>query len=230
MRAAVPIAARVPFREHPLVWSYLRRRFVAGFFVTVPLALSLAALVWIFGVADALTSPLVERAFGRRVPGLGIAATAVGILVVGFFAANVVGRRLLQRAEYYLMLVPLFRSIYAPVKQLVWAFNPQNDSGFKRVVLVEEPQRGMVLGFLTRELTVPDEAGQPEAWVAVYVPTNHLYLGDILLYRRARVRFPDLSVEEGVRVFLTGGMALPPAITAPRTDQGEARRPPSGLA
>jgi uncharacterized membrane protein len=58
------------------VWSYLRRRFVAGFFVTVPLALSLAALVWIFGVADALTSPLVERVFGQRVPGLGIAATS----------------------------------------------------------------------------------------------------------------------------------------------------------
>jgi len=192
--------------------NYLRRRFVAGFFVTVPLALSIAALIWIFGIADDLTSPIVERAFGRRVPGLGIAVTAAGILVVGFFAANVIGRRLLQRAEHYLLLVPLFRSIYAPVKQLVWAFNPQNDSGFKRVVLVDEPQRGMVLGFLTRELTVPDANGTPEAWVAVYVPTNHLYLGDVLLYRRDRVRYPDLTVEEGVRIFLTGGMALPPTV------------------
>jgi uncharacterized membrane protein len=191
------------------VWNYLRRRFVAGFFVTVPLALSLAALIWIFGIADALTSPVVERLFGRRLPGLGIAATAAAILVVGFFAANVLGRRLLQRAEYYLLLVPLFRSIYAPVKQLVWAFNPQNDSGFKRVVLVEEPQRGMVLGFLTRELTVSSDDGTAEPWVAVYVPTNHLYLGDVLLYRRERVRYPDLTVEEGVRIFLTGGMALP---------------------
>jgi uncharacterized membrane protein len=193
--------------------NYLRRRFVAGFFVTVPLALSIAALIWIFGIADALTSPIVERAFGRRMPGLGIAVTAVGILIVGFFAANVIGRRLLQRAEHYLLLVPLFRSIYAPVKQLVWAFNPQNDSGFKRVVLVDEPQRGMVLGFLTRELTVPDAGGAPEAWVAVYVPTNHLYLGDVLLYRRDRVRYPDLTVEEGVRIFLTGGMALPPTVS-----------------
>ena len=196
------------------MWNYLQRRFVAGFFVTVPLALSIAALIWIFGVADDLTSPIVEQVFGRRVPGLGIAVTAAGILVVGFFAANVIGRRLLQRAEHYLMLVPLFRSIYAPVKQLVWAFNPQNDSGFKRVVLVEEPQRGMVLGFLTRELTVPDAEGRPESWVAVYVPTNHLYLGDVLLYRRERVRYPDISVEEGVRVFLTGGMALPVEVEA----------------
>ena len=196
------------------MWNYLRRRFVAGFFVTVPLVLSIAALIWIFGIADALTSPVVERVFGRRVPGLGIAVTGAGILVVGFFAANVLGRRLLQRGEHYLLLVPLFRSIYAPVKQLVWAFNPQNDSGFKRVVLVEEPQRGMVLGFLTRELTVPDAAGVLEPWVAVYVPTNHLYLGDVLLYRQDRVRYPDLTVEDGVRIFLTGGMALPTTVTS----------------
>jgi uncharacterized membrane protein len=197
------------------VWSYIRRRFVAGFFVTVPLAVSLAALVWIFGAADALTSPIVERTFGRRVPGLGIAITAAAIFLVGVFAANVIGRRLLQRGESYLMHVPLFRSIYAPVKQLIWAFNPQNASGFKRVVLVEEPQRGMVLGFLTRELVVPDRDGRPEAWVAVYVPTNHLYLGDVLLYREARVRYPAISVEEGLRIFLTGGMALPAELVAP---------------
>lgn len=208
------------------MWNYLRRRFVAGFFVTVPIALSVAALVWIFGVADALTSPFVEQVFGRRVPGLGIAVTAAGILLVGFFAANVLGRRLLQRAEYYLLLVPLFRSIYAPVKQLVWAFNPQNASGFKRVVLVEEPQRGVVLGFLTRELTVPAADGTPEPWVAVYVPTNHLYLGDVVLYRRERVRYPDITVEEGLRVFLTGGMALPPVVNVPAPDGQGPPAPP----
>ncbi len=193
------------------MWNHLRRWFVAGFFVTVPLVLSVAALVWLFGLADALTSPIVERLFGRRVPGLGIAVTGAGVLLVGLFAANVLGRRLLERAEYYLLLVPLFRSVYAPIKQLVWAFNPQNASGFKRVVLVEE-QRGMVLGFLTRELTVPDAGGVPEEWVAVYVPTNHLYLGDLVLYRRERVRYPEITVEEGLRIVLTGGMALPGAV------------------
>ena len=45
--------------------------------------------------------------------------------------------------------------------------------------------------------------------VAVYVPTNHLYLGDVLVYPRDRVFFPDLTVEEGIRIFLTGGMSLP---------------------
>jgi uncharacterized membrane protein len=64
------------------------------------------------------------------------------------------------------------------------------------------------MGFLTKEFTVDRGAGA-EAMMAVYVPTNHLYLGDIVLYPRERALFPDLSVEEGVRIFLTGGMSLP---------------------
>jgi uncharacterized membrane protein len=189
--------------------NFLRRSFIAGFFVAVPLVISVLGLVWAFQMIDGLTAPLVERLLGREIAGLGIVITAAGILLVGMFAANVLGRRLLQRTEYYLMLVPLFRSIYAPVKQLVWAFNPQNESGFKRVVLVEDPQKGLLLGFLTREFVV-ERHGQPEAFVAVYVPTNHLYLGDVFLYPRDRVEYPNLTVEEGVRIFLTGGMALPP--------------------
>jgi uncharacterized membrane protein len=85
----------------------------------------------------------------------------------------------------------------------------------------------MVLGFLTRELTVPDATGVPEPWVAVYVPTNHLYLGDVLLYRQARVRYPNLTVEEGLRIFLTGGMALPTSVTtadAPLEERGATSR------
>jgi len=69
----------------------------------------------------------------------------------------------------------------------------------------------MVLGFLTKEFSV-DLGSGPEARVAVYVPTNHLYLGDLVIVPRTAVFFPDLSVEEGVRVILTGGMAMPPAL------------------
>ena len=64
------------------------------------------------------------------------------------------------------------------------------------------------MGFLTKEFTV-DRGSGPEALMAVYVPTNHLYLGDIVVYPRDRVFFPDLTVEEGIRIFLTGGMSLP---------------------
>ena len=187
---------------------WLRRSFIAGFFVTVPLVISVAALVWIFGIIDGFTAPLATRALGREVPGLGIAITLLVVLLVGAVATNVIGRRVLARAEGWLMRVPVFKTIYAPVKQLVVAFSPDNQYGFKRVVLIEDARRGLVMGFLTKEFTV-DRGNGTESLVAVYVPTNHLYLGDVVLCSRDRASFPDLSVEEGIRIFLTGGMSMP---------------------
>ena len=188
--------------------SWLRRSFITGFFVTVPLFISVAALVWIFQVVDGVTEPISVRVLGRAVPGLGVLITAGLILVAGAIANNVFGKRVLQRAEYYLLQVPVFKTIYAPVRQLVAAFSPDNEAGFKKMVIVEDPRRGMILGFLTREFTL-DRGRGAEPVVAVYVPTNHLYLGDVGVFPRAQVAFPDLTVEEGIRIFLTGGMALP---------------------
>jgi uncharacterized membrane protein len=96
------------------------------------------------------------------------------------------------------------------------AFSPDNEFGFKRVVLLEDGQ-GYSLGFLTKELTV-DQGNGPEPMVAVYVPTNHLYLGDIVLCARDRATFPDLTVQEGIRIVLTGGMALPSRLRGRRGD------------
>ena len=187
--------------------QWLRRRFLAGFFVTVPLVISTAAFIWIFRLIDGFVGPFYAEWLGREVPGLGILTTALLVLLVGALATNVIGKRVLQRAESYLLRVPVFRTIYAPVKQLVVAFSPDNEYGFKRVVLVEDPSRGFVLGFLTKEFTVERGSGV-EPMVAVYVPTNHLYLGDVIICHRDKASFPDMTVEQGIRVFLTGGMAL----------------------
>ena len=191
--------------------QWLRRNFIAGFFVMVPVFISVAALVWLFSVVDGFTTPLYDRLLGQRIPGLGTVTTLVVIVLVGAFARNVIGRRILQRTEGWLLRVPVFRTIYAPVKQLIAAFSPDNASGFKRVVLVEDPRRGYALGFLTREFTVDRGRGLEEL-LAVYVPTNNLYLGDVVICERERAVFPDLTVEEGIRILLTGGMALPPRL------------------
>lgn len=188
--------------------QWLRRRFVTGFFVMVPIIVSLVTFIWIFGVIDGVTAPLYARALGRHVPGLGIATTAVLVLLVGVVATNVLGKRLLKRLEDSLLRVPVFRTIYAPIKQLVLAFSPDNEYGFKRVVLARTPSRGYVLGFLTKEFSV-ESAGKPESLVAIFVPTNHLYLGDIVICPREDAFFPDVTVQEGIRIFLTGGMTLP---------------------
>ena len=188
--------------------QWLRRSFITGFFVTVPLAVSLAALLWMFRAVDGLTSGWYDRWLGPHPPGLGFITTLVIVLAIGAVATNVFGRKVLGRGEQLLMHVPVFRTVYTPVKQLIVAFSPDNELGFKRVVLVEEAGRGFVLGFLTKEFTV-DRGKGPETLLAVYVPTNHLYLGDVLVCRPAQVSFPDMTVEQGVRVFLTGGMGLP---------------------
>ncbi len=198
--------------------QWLRRSFIAGFFVMVPLFISVLALIWLFGVVDGLTTPFYDRLLGRRMPGLGILTTALVILMAGAVATNVIGKRFLQRGESILLRVPVFRTIYAPVKQLVVAFSPDNESGFKRVVMLESPH-GLALGFLTKEFTV-DRGRGPEPMLAVYVPTNHLYLGDIVICERDRASFPDISVEEGIRIALTGGMALPPRVARWQGDTG----------
>jgi uncharacterized membrane protein len=197
--------------------SWLRRSFIAGFFVTVPLVISIAAFVWIFRLIDGFVGPFYAARLKWDVPGLGILTTALFVLIVGALATNVIGKRLLQRAEGWLLRVPVFRTIYAPVKQLVVAFSPDNEYGFKRVVMVEDAARGFVLGFLTKEFTV-DRGGGPEPMVAVYVPTNHLYLGDVLVCPRDKASYPDITVEQGIRLFLTGGMSLSSRVRARRGD------------
>ena len=143
------------------VMQWLRRSFIAGFFVTVPLVISVAAFVWIFRLIDGFVGPFYASrgCRARRARASGILTTALVVLLVGALATNVIGKRLLQRAESYLLRVPVFRTIYAPVKQLVVAFSPDNEYGFKRVVLVEDRARGFVLGFLTKEFTVDRGAG-----------------------------------------------------------------------
>ena len=227
--------------------GWIRRRFITGFFVTVPLVISVFAFVWIFRFIDGLVGPWYEEWRGPAPPGVGIVMTAllvllVGalttnvlgkrvlqraegallrvpvfrtiyspvkqlVLVVGALATNVLGKQVLQRGEGYLLRVPVFRTIYSPVKQLVLAFSPDNEYGFKRVVLLEDSSRGFMLGFLTKEFTL-DRGSGPEPLIAVYVPTNHLYLGDVIIVPRERASFPDITVEQGIRIFLTGGVAI----------------------
>ena len=193
--------------------QWFRRSLLAGFFVTVPLIVSVVSLVWLFQWIDGLMGPRLVRWLGQEVPGVGLLATIAGMLIVGAVATNVLGRRLVERAEKSLMRVPIFKTVYAPVKQLLLAFSPDNEYGFKRVVIVEDPERGFVLGFLTKEFNLDRGLGA-ERLMAIYVPTNHIYLGDIRIYPSRLACFPNITVQEGIRIFLTGGMAVADLVRA----------------
>ena len=191
--------------------KWLRRSLVTGFVVIVPLVISVAAFVWLFQLIDGVMVPVYARWLGREIPGIGLVTLLGLVLVVGAAATNVLGGRLLHRGEAYLLRLPVFRAVYGPVKQLVDAFSPDSQFGFKQVVLMDDPRRGLVLGFLTKRFAL-DRGDGPEDLVAVYVPTNHIYLGDIHIYPSEVVSYPDLTVPEGVQIFLTGGMALSPEV------------------
>jgi len=194
------------------VRSWFKVRFLTGFFVTVP-AIATGWFLWVFWNAiDDFFSPVYQQFFGRRIPGLGFLTAVAFILLMGIVATNVVGRRLVNLAEKLMLRIPVFRSVYPSVKQLLEAFSPAKRTSFKEVVLAEHPRKGeYVFGFLTGEVVVEGPDG-PRQMVSVFVPTNNLYLGDVVLVPKDEVVHTGLPVEEGLRIILSAGTATPPRL------------------
>jgi uncharacterized membrane protein len=192
--------------------NWLKSRFIAGFFFTVPV-FATAWILWKFwsGIDD-IFGPMYERIFGRPVPGLGF-VTAIGvILLMGMIARNVVGRRVLALGDLLLLRVPIYRRLYPSVKMLIDSFSPERRSAFRAVVLVQHPRQGeYAFGFVTSELTLETAEGKRDM-VTVFVPTNNLYLGDITVVPRSDVIATGLPVEEGLRIILSAGTATPPRL------------------
>ena len=189
--------------------NWIKVRFITGFFVTVP-AIASAWLLYVFwDFIDTFFSPGYERVFGRRIPGLGFLTAVLFILVMGTIATNVLGRRFLARIERMFIRVPIFRNIYPSIKQLIESFSPEKRQSFKAVVLAEHPREGeFVFGFVTAEVLV-ETPGRKREMVTVFVPTNNLYLGDVIMVPRQDVISTGLTVEEGIRIILSAGTATP---------------------
>jgi uncharacterized membrane protein len=192
--------------------TWLKVRLIAGFFVTVP-AFATAWILWIFWTRiDDLFRPMYEGIFGRPVHGLGFLTAIAVVLLMGIIARNVVGRRVLSWGDALLVKVPVFGRLYPSVKMLIDSFSPERRSAFKAVVLVQHPREGAyAFGFVTSEVMVETPGGKTEM-ATVFVPTNNLYLGDIVVVPRDDVIPTGLSVEEGLGLILSGGTATPPRL------------------
>lgn len=193
----------------PSFKSWFKVRLITGFFVTVP-AVATAWILWIFWVRiDDIFAPMYTRILGRPVPGLGFLTAIAVMVLMGTIARNVVGRRVLAWGDKLLSRTPVFGRLYPSVKMLVDAFSPERRNAFKAVVLVQHPREGgYAFGFVTSEVSVETLNGKVDM-VTVFVPTNNLYLGDIILVPRADVVATGLSVEEGLRIILSAGTATP---------------------
>lgn len=192
--------------------NWLKVRLIAGFFVTVP-AVATAWILWVFwsGIDD-IFAPMYAHLFGRPVPGLGFLTAVAIIFLMGSFARNVFGRRVLAIGDTVLLKVPVFGRVYPSVKMLIDAFSPERRSSFKAVVLVQHPREGVyAFAFVTSELLLETPEGKGEM-ATVFVPTNNLYLGEVVVVPRRDIVPTGLTVEEGIRIILSAGTATPPRI------------------
>jgi uncharacterized membrane protein len=194
--------------------NWLKVRLIAGFFVTVPAIATGWILYAFWSWIDSRFAPIYERVLGRPVEGwgLGFLTAVVLILLFGIVARNVAGRRVLAFGDRWLHRVPVFRLLYPSVKMLIDSFSPERRSSFKAVVLVQHPREGTyAFGFVTSQVLLEAPAGKGEM-VTVFVPSNNLYLGDIIVVPDQDVIHTGLSVEEGIRIILSAGTATPPRL------------------
>jgi len=187
--------------------------FITGLLVIIPIAVPVWVFWELFTFVDRLLSPLFPDTFPYSVPGLGLLVAVLLVLLVGIVATNVAGRRLLGWIDILLFRIPIFRNVYSAVKQLLNAFSPDNHVAFREFVILKSQEKGTYsFGFLTGTVSLQRATGETEPLVAVYVPTNHLYLGDIVLAKAEDVILTRLTVPQGIQIILSGGISTPQII------------------
>ena len=189
-----------------------KRKFIAGLFVSIPAIITVLVIGKFVAFVDSLLEPVYFSILGYHTQGLGFVSAIVLIFIVGIISTNVFGKKIIGKLEGLFLKLPVFKGFYTAVKQLVDAFSPESKSeSFKRFVVIEYPRPGMyAFGFLTKESTVlACKSGTETSLRAVYVPTNNLYLGEIVLVCDRDVFYTDIPIDEGIKVILSGGIAAP---------------------
>jgi uncharacterized membrane protein len=189
-----------------------KRKFLAGLLISIPAIITFLIIGWFFRFVDSLLEPVYFEILGYHVWGLGFISALILIFIIGIVSTNVFGRKIIEFFELFILKIPVFKGIYTAVKQLVDAFSPESkSSSFKKFVVVEYPRPGVfAFGFLTKECVVKAENNGSESILkAVYIPTNNLYLGEIALFSKESVFYTDLTIDEGIKVILSGGIATP---------------------
>jgi uncharacterized membrane protein len=197
------------------ILTTLKRKFIAGVFVSIPAVITVLIIGKFVGFIDSLLEPFYYDILGYHTQGLGFISAIIIVFVIGILSTNVFGKRIIDFFERIFMKIPVFKGFYTAVKHLVDAFSPDNKSvSFKKFVIIEYPRPGLfAFGFLTKECTVKTSNDGKECCLrAVYVPTNNLYLGEIVLVSEADVFYTDITIEEGIKIILSGGIAAPNTI------------------
>lgn len=188
----------------------LKRYFISGMLVVVPLILTYIVLKFLFESIDGILQPLIHRVFGYWVYGLGVVTTLLLILLAGVISRNYFGSKLYKVGDYFLSRVPLIRPIYSAAKQLMEALTRPNMNSFKEVVMVEYPRKNVfALGFLSNRLTYQNETAEKKLF-SVFIPSTPTPVsGMVILFEKEEIYPINMTVEEGVKFLVSGGVASP---------------------
>ena len=184
---------------------HIERTLGAGILVALPIGVTILILKFIFDLLEPLFQDTALRFLpGPTIPGLGVVSIILLIYLLGLFTAHVIGRRLIDVTHKVMEMTPVVKSIYGTTRSAVQMLSGSPDHGYTGVVLVKFPHEGArSIGLVTAKLRDTD-GGE---LVAVYIPTTPIPSSGFLIMVRANEVTPtDLTVEEAMRVVISGGI------------------------
>ncbi|WP_202080676.1 DUF502 domain-containing protein [Caldalkalibacillus salinus] len=148
--------------------------------------------------------------FEERIPGIGFVLMIVILIGVGYVTKGLTGKRIIQLTEHTFKKIPIARSVYSTVQQVITALI-QDRSSFKKVVLVEYPRPGIyTIGFLTGESKGEVQIKTSQECYNVFLPTTpNPTSGWLVLVPKEDVTFLDMTVEQGLKYIISGGVVVP---------------------
>ncbi|XP_047327867.1 protein LIKE COV 1-like [Impatiens glandulifera] len=199
---------------YKVIQSWASKKFMTGCVILFPIAVTFYITWWFIRFVDGFFSPIYAQ-LGIDIFGLGFVTSVTFIFLVGVFMSSWLGASLLSIGEWFIKRMPFVRHIYNASKQISSAISPgQNNQAFKEVAIIRHPRVGeYAFGFITSSVILQSFSGEEEL-CCVYVPTNHLYIGDIFLINSKDVIRPNLSVREGIELVVSVGMSMPSVLSA----------------
>lgn len=194
-----------------IVFNFMRKKLrnylLTGAVVLLPLTVTIYFLWIIFGLLDGWARSLIFILTGKHVYGVGLILTFLLLLSVGIFATNFIGRKVINFWESIILRVPLVSTIYKTTKQIVEVMSGKDERPFRRVVLVEYPSKGIyTVAFQTGEIKFENN-GSVEHLICVFVCTTpNPTTGFLVLVPRSSVIYLENSIEDGIRMVLSGGI------------------------
>ena len=200
----------------------LKRFFITGLLIWVPLGITYWVISTIVKTLDGIIPPHIapQALFGLDIPGFGLLAVVLVVLVTGALGANLLGRRLVDLWEGLLARIPLVRSIYCSVKQVSDTILAPNGQAFRQAVLVQYPRQGLwTIAFVTGKPSHEIENKLPADCVSIYVPTTpNPTSGFFLMLPRAELIPLSIGVDAALKYVVSMGTVPPSAQAKPKAD------------